>query len=75
MKPEYFVPALITLAVTGVVGYMLYKKYAPTIGMIDTSNSIIGAVEAPFIGLEDWFASAFRSNASGNGYAGTSAMF
>lgn len=73
LKPEYFVPVLITLAVTGVAGYFLYKKYQPTIGVLDTSNSLIGYTEKAFVGAEDFIANIW-GGPGGNSYAGTSVL-
>lgn len=70
LKAEYFIPSLITLGITALVGYALYQKYKPTVDAVNATNSVIGAGENAVKGFEDWFSNLF-GNMNGNGIAAT----
>lgn len=73
LKAEYLIPVVISLTVFSVVGYFLYQKYKPTIGALNAGNTVLGDIEAPFIGIESWLQNEFGSN-NGNGSNGTPSM-
>ena len=74
---KILLPVLITVTITAVVGYMLYQKYKPTVDALNTSNKLLGEIEAPIIGIENWLGSVFGSahtNGNNPDQAGTTAM-
>lgn len=71
IKPEYYVPVLITLSITAIAGYVFYKKYAPTIGAVNAGNDLLGFGEKAFVGAEDFLLSLFPA-LNGNEWQATS---
>ena len=62
------IPVAITLTITGLTAYYLYKKYQPTIAAANGINTGLGYIEHPIDSIETIWSTIFGASALvGNG--------